>query len=111
MPPISTGSDDHAVAELVRALIAQHLLHSRLDAVGVVDQPPLLLRMMRQRHEAIADQVGGGLMPGIEQEDAIVQQLLLGQPFAILSPWISRVSVPCAGSPGLARRRATSVSR
>ncbi|MGY4446274.1 hypothetical protein ACVWZR_000934 [Bradyrhizobium sp. i1.3.1] len=37
-----------------------------------------------QRDEAVADQIGGGLVPGIEQEDAVVQQLLLGQPLAVL---------------------------
>ena len=48
------------------------------------DQPLLLGGILRQRHEAIADQIGRGLVAGIEQEDAVVQQLLLGQPLAIL---------------------------
>ena len=54
----------------------------------------------RQRHQAVADQVGGGLMARIQQEDAVVQQFLLGQSLAILcSPWIRRVSTSRSGSP------------
>ena len=48
------------------------------------DQALLLGGMIGQRHEAIADQIGRGLMPGVEQEDAIVQQLLFRQPLAVL---------------------------
>ncbi len=32
----------------------------------------------------VADQIGRGLVPGVEQEDAVVQQLLRRQPFAIV---------------------------
>ena len=40
--------------------------------------------VVRQRHQAVADQIGGGLVAGVEQEDAIVQQFLFGQPLAIV---------------------------
>ena len=40
--------------------------------------------VLRQRHQPVADQICRGLVAGIEQEDAIVQQFLLGQPLAIL---------------------------
>src|SRR5947209_20371503 len=40
--------------------------------------------MPRHLHQAIADQVGGGLVPGSEQENAVVQELLLAQPLAIV---------------------------
>ena len=47
------------------------------------DQLPFLGGMLRQRYQPVADQVGRGLVAGVEQEDAIVQQLFLGQPLAI----------------------------
>ena len=40
------------------------------------------VRMAQQQIDAVADQVGGGLVAGVEQEDAIVQKLRLGQPVA-----------------------------
>ena len=40
-------------------------------------------RPFQQRVEAVADQVGGGLVAGIENEDDVVQQLALGQPLAV----------------------------
>ena len=40
--------------------------------------------MIRQRHQPVADQIGGGLVAGVEQEDAVVQQFLFGQPLAIV---------------------------
>ncbi len=76
--------DGHAVAELVGALEPQHFLDRGLDQRGILDQPPLLAAWLRQRHQAVADQIGGGLVAGIEQEDAVVQQLLFGQPLAIV---------------------------
>ncbi|MGY3080632.1 hypothetical protein ACVWZZ_007040 [Bradyrhizobium sp. LM6.10] len=74
----------HAVAELVRAFVAQHLFDRRFDQIRMADQALFLIRIPVERHEAVANQVGGGLVAGIEQEDAIVQQLLLGQPLAVL---------------------------
>src|SRR3984957_11866337 len=57
----------HAIAELVRAFEAQ-----------------VFRRMARQRHQPVADQIGGGLVAGVEQEDAVVQQFLFRQPLAIV---------------------------
>ena len=74
----------HAVAELVGAFEAQEFLDRRADQLRLGDQPRLLLRPFEQRIEPVADQVGGGLVPGIEDEDDVVQQLALGQPLAVL---------------------------
>ena len=62
---------------------------------GLGDQPRLLVGPFEQREQPIADQVGGGLVAGVEDEDDVVQQLALGQPLAVL---------PRPGSAGSARR-------
>ena len=62
-----------AVAQLVGALVTQHLLHRALDQRGVGDQARFFIRPLRQRHQAVADQVGSGLMPRIKNENAILQ--------------------------------------
>ena len=76
MPPSSTGS-------VVMRLPSWFELSNRrisstavLISSGLFDQPPLLRGIVRQRHQPVADQVGGGLVAGIEQEDAVVQQFL-----------------------------------
>ena len=56
--------------------------------------------MRQQRVQAVADEVGGGLVAGVEQEDAVVQQLGLAERSPSASPWISRVSTSASGSPG-----------
>ena len=92
-----------AIAELVGALEAQEFLHRRCGSdAGSRDQPRPLLRPLQQRDQAVADQVGGGLVAGVEDEDEVVQQLASRDsrsPSA--SPWISRVSTSRSGSPGL----------
>src|SRR6516165_6702008 len=50
----------------------------------MLDQPLFLSRMLCERDQAVADQIGGSLVTGIEQKDAIVQELLRAQPLAIL---------------------------
>ena len=77
--------DGHAVAELVGALEPQHFLDRGLDQRRDVRSAAVFsLAWFRQRHQPVADQIGGGLVAGVEQEDAVVQQLLLGQPLAIV---------------------------
>src|SRR4051794_2147597 len=71
-----------AVAELVGAFEAQDLLNRRLDHLRPGNQSLLLAGPSGERHEAVADQVGGRLVAGIQQEDAIVQELLLAEPIA-----------------------------
>ena len=83
-PPISRGARRHAVAELVGALEAQQLLHRRADQLRLGDQARLLLRPFEQRVEPVADEIGRGLVAGIEDEDDVVQQLALAQALAVL---------------------------
>ena len=79
MPPSVTGSCRGAVAELVGALEAQQLLDRAADQPRLGDQARLLLGPFEQRVEAVADQVGRGLVAGVEDEDDVVQQLALGE--------------------------------
>ena len=75
------------VSQLVGALKSQNLLYRRLDAGRVSDQPFPFGRVGQQHVNAIADQFGGGLVAGVEQKDAVVEQfeltdlapILLGQ--------------------------------
>src|SRR6185312_2187911 len=71
-----------AVAELIRALHAQKLLDRRVDERGIVAQFVHRLRMPKQQVDAVADEVRRRLVAGVEQEDAIVQQLDLAQALA-----------------------------
>ena len=71
-----------AVAELVGAFEAQELLDGRDDQVRLGTQARHLIRVLQQGGDAVADQVGGGLVTGVQQEDAVLHQLHLAQPFA-----------------------------
>src|SRR6185437_15492102 len=61
----------HAVAELIRTLEAQALLHRRVDQRRLAQQRSPLLGPERKRDEAIADEVGRGLVPGVQNENAV----------------------------------------
>ena len=72
-----------AVSELVRAFHAQEFFDRGFDQLRMVAQARRIASgISNQQIDAVADQVGGGLMTGVEHEDAIVQQFNLGQPFA-----------------------------
>ena len=101
----------HAVAELVRALEAQELLDRASRSARALRSAAPSRPVLEQRHQAVADQVGRRLVAGVEQEDAVVQQLASRSAarhrFALDQP---RQHV-ASGSPGCARRRATRASR
>ena len=63
-----------AVAELVRAFEPQHLLDRSLHQLRMLDQPLALARPTgkSQRVQRIADEVGRGLVAGVEDEDAVL---------------------------------------
>ncbi len=67
------------VAELVRAFHAQELLHRGLDQFGIGAQIAHGVGIADQEIDAIADEIGRGLVSGVENEDAVVQELELGQ--------------------------------
>ena len=70
------------VAELVRAFVAQHLLDRGADEVGLRQEAGAGLRELDEELKAVADQVRGGLVPGIQDEDAVLQKLGPGQRLA-----------------------------
>ena len=74
--------DGAPVAELVRALHAQELLDRGLDGLRMLAQIAHRVGMADEQVDAIADQIGRRLVPGIEQKDAIVQELELAKPLA-----------------------------
>ena len=78
---LETGGGD-AVAELVRGFEAQHLLDGGADEIGLGDEPAPRLGPFDQEPEAVADEVRRRLVAGVEDEDAVLQQLRLGQPLA-----------------------------
>ena len=98
------GRRGHAVVQLQRALKAQQLFHRRAEQSWIGHQALELFALAEQGVHAVAYQVGGGLMPGIEQEDAVVQQLGLRQAFAIyfalqqarqhIAVWVARLLPP-----------------
>ena len=77
-----------AVVQLQRGLEAQQLLHrgGQQGRFGhrAGHQPVPGGALGQQGVHAVADQVGGGLMAGVEQEDAVVQQLGLAELLAAL---------------------------
>jgi hypothetical protein len=73
------------VAELVRALEAEELLDGRSHPIGILAQACPLVGPVEQAGEAVADQVGRRLVAGVEQEDAVVQQLGRAQRLAALA--------------------------
>jgi hypothetical protein len=103
----STVFRRHPVAELVGRLEAQEFVDGGVDHAGIGLQPLLLLRPFQQLEQRVADQVGRRLVAGIEDEDAVLQQLGLGKLLALRRAVDQRVSTSVAGSPGFLRRRAT----
>ena len=58
---------------LHRRVIAQQFLNTGFDERWFVAQPLELEGMLEEGENAVADQVGGGFVTGIEQENAVVQ--------------------------------------
>ncbi len=74
-----------SIAELVGAFEPQHLLDRRLRiSAGSSITRCIWSGYCRKRIERVADQIGGGLVAGIEDEDAILQQLGFGEPAAFM---------------------------
>jgi hypothetical protein len=82
---------------LVRALEAEELLHRAPDEAGIHLQLAERLRVAEQEIDPVANQVGGGLVPGVEDEDAVVQELELAQP---LSRSVARLERAARGQLG-----------
>jgi hypothetical protein len=69
---------DQPVTQLVGALETQEFLYRAADQVRRVTQLRQRARVIEQGVEAVADEIGRRLVAGIQQEDAVVQQLGLG---------------------------------
>ena len=67
--------DGSPVAELVRAFHPQELFHGGRDGLGMMAQVAHGVGMPDQKIDGIADEVRRRLVPGIEQKDAVVDQL------------------------------------
>jgi len=61
----SARGGEAPVVELDRPVVAQHLLDRARHQSRVGAQPCHFVRMPEQQPEAVADQVGGGLVPGV----------------------------------------------
>ena len=72
------------IAELVRAGEAQRLFDCAFDRCGSFAQLLPRAGLGQKAVHAVADQVGGGFVPCIEQEDAVVQQLGFAQFAAVV---------------------------
>ena len=68
------------VSQLVGAFHAQKLLDRRVDQLGMLRKVMPGLGMPQQKINAVANEVGRGLVAGIEQKDAIVNELEFRQP-------------------------------
>lgn len=72
------------VPDLKRAFHAQEFLDGRGDEVGVVDQAAMLAGVVQKRADRVPDKRGGRLMPGVQQKDAVLDQLVLAQAHAVV---------------------------
>ena len=80
-PPLDDDfAQSAAVADLERAFVAQHLLDRGLHERRLGAQPRHLVGKTEQEIEAVGNQHRGGVVSGVEQEDAVVHQLEFGEP-------------------------------
>jgi len=77
------GLQQEPVVELQRAFVAQAFLDRRCKELVLAAQHRPLLPMLQKRHKTVGDQVGRGLMPSVEQEDALMDKLGLTQALAV----------------------------
>src|SRR5438477_2810619 len=76
-----------AVSQLHRTFEAQEFLDGdfhAFDVVDLCDQLRFLLWPQGQGVKRVADEVGGCLVPGIEQEDALMQELVFGKRLVVI---------------------------
>jgi hypothetical protein len=77
------GRHQAPVVELDRPVVAQHLLDRAVDQRSISSQGRQLRLVLQQGPEAVAEQVGGGLVAGVQEKDALVVELRLGEPLAV----------------------------
>src|SRR5438094_661387 len=69
-PSSTTRTPDSIASAPSRAVEAHHLLYRRLHQRGVGAEAVLLLRTANEVQRAAGDEVGGGLVPGEQQQRA-----------------------------------------
>ena len=89
----------HPADELHGAVVAEELLDGVPDEPRLAPEPLQLIRMPQERGEAVAEQVGGDLVAGVEQEQRVREQLVEGQPDALLLDLDERAEQALAGRP------------
>src|SRR5277367_1039541 len=73
-----------AVPQLIRTFEAQELLDGALDQIRIARQRAALVRPLHQKLQAVADEIGRGLVTRIQYENTVVQQLAFRQLQSIL---------------------------
>ncbi len=79
----SIAVEHDAVVDLHRSVVAQELLDRVLGELGVVAQQRELVGMAEQRDLRVAEEVLGRLVAGLEQQDAVGDELGVGEPLAV----------------------------
>ena len=83
--PVHLAVREGAAEErLGRRIVAQQFFHRGGDQARILAQPPELVRVAQQREHPVADQVGGGLVAGDQEQAQHVERLALGQPLALV---------------------------
>ena len=75
--------DRCALEQLQRRVVADQLLDRRVEQVRSAAQPLELFGMREQRGDAVADDVHGRLVAGVEQQRAGGDEFVLGEPGAV----------------------------
>ena len=71
------------VSKLIRTFESKKLFDGGPDQFRISQQCAALIRPFDQQLQPVADEVGGGFVPGIQYEDAVLQQLRFGQLLAV----------------------------
>jgi 4-carboxymuconolactone decarboxylase len=71
--------DEPAVIQLDRTLVAQHLFDRRRKELRRRAQATHLFRMGEEQPQAVSEEVGRGLVAGIQKKDAVVVKLVRAQ--------------------------------
>src|SRR5437016_350862 len=100
---------DESVAELVGTLQAQTLLDRGSDQLRLGSETVERLGVVQQQIQAVANEVRGRLMPGIQEKHAVLQQLGLRQ-FSFLQQPGQQIGLPQRTAPAVGNQ-APQISR
>src|SRR5437660_11147198 len=89
---------DESVAELVGTLQAQTLLDGGSDQLRLASETVDRLGVVQQQIQAVANEIRGRLMPGVQEKDAVLQQLGVSQ-FSFLQQAGQQIALPQRPAP------------